>query len=194
MKACDKCWSLGYKCQGLEGAKSSPWESQGPSPSQEQDRQGLPALLGQGLTAEMKCWDVSREGGAPGVQARTRGAVGALRDLQIVTVSSLCAPSDKGRCVCKHPVCSYKPDLRSMTEHLVVMIWWGNYLMLLFSPTSPPSLESSYFDCESNKTCLCLKEEIPWVYVCCLDSLHIKACDWRSSLTSWDRHYQQKQH
>lgn len=63
------------------------------------------------------------------------------------------------RQMCKHPVCSYKPDLRSMTEHLEVMIWWRNYLMLLFSPISPHFLGSTYFDCESNIMYLCLKEE-----------------------------------
>lgn len=181
VKTCAKCWTLG--------------KSQGPShlPSQEQGRQGPPAFLGQGLTAEMEDWDV-RGWGEPQGLRQGQGCWGCPQDPAVVTGGSLCAHSDKGWCVCKHPACSYKSDLRSMTEHLEVMIWRGNYLMLLFRPISPPSLGSAYFDRETNIMCLCLKEETPWVYVCCLDSLHIKACDSRSSLSSWDRQYQQKQH
>lgn len=165
-----------------------------PSPQPGAGQTGVTSLAGTGTDSWNGVLGCKQGGGNPRGSGKDRGAGDALRALAVVTGSSLCAHSDKGRCVCKHPACSYKSDLRSMTEHLEVMIWWGNYLMLLFSPISPPFLGSTYFDCESNIMCLCLKEETPWVYVCCLDSLHIKACDSRSSLSSWDRQYQQKQH
>lgn len=91
MKTCGKCWTLGYNCQGPERVKSPPWESQDPShlSSQEQSIQGSPVLVGQGLTAEIEGWDVSRVGGTPGVQARAGGAGDAFRALAIVT-AALC--------------------------------------------------------------------------------------------------------
>lgn len=59
VKTCAKCWTLG-KCQGPSHL-----------PSQEQGRQGPPAFLGQGLTAEMEGWDVRGWGETSGAQART---------------------------------------------------------------------------------------------------------------------------
>jgi len=44
VKACRKCQSLGYHCQGLVGVRSSPWETQDQfyCPSQEQGSLGSP--------------------------------------------------------------------------------------------------------------------------------------------------------
>lgn len=139
VKACGKCWSLGYSCPGPEGAKSSPWERQGSShpPSQEQGRQGSPALLGQDwrLNWVLGC---KQGGGSPRGTGKDRvcpqGPGSGHWQPSVCTF--------KGKCVCKHPACSFKPDLRSMTEHLEVMIWWVNYLVLLFSPIFLPPWEA----------------------------------------------------